>query len=91
MHSQRRTHTGTGITNTRRTQNQEPESLTHEEPKIKQFYSVAIQQQHTIISTLVWLHVSVLSRPSSGQSFPVEGTIGAHYTLWDPILFTRCA
>ena len=46
------------------------------------------QQLHTIISTLVWLHVSVFSRPSSVQYFPIEGTISAHYTLWDPILFT---
>jgi hypothetical protein len=29
-----------------------------------------------IISSLVWLHVSVFSRPSSAQCFPVEGTIG---------------
>ena len=31
----------------------------------KMVYSVETQQQHKIISTLVWLHVSVLSRPSS--------------------------
>ena len=36
--------------------------------KIKWFYSVETQQQHTIISTLVWLHVSVSSRQSSGMS-----------------------
>ena len=59
--------------------------------KIKWFYFVETQQQHTIISTLVWLRVSVSSRPSSGQHFPVEGTIGVHYTLWGPILFTGCA
>ena len=59
--------------------------------KIKWFYSVETQKQHTIISTLVWLHVPVFSRPSSGQYFAVEGTVGAHYTLWDPILFTGCA
>ena len=29
-------------------------------------------------------------RPSSSQYFPVEGTNGAQYTLWDPILFTGC-
>jgi len=50
-----------------------------------QFYSVGIQQQHTIISIPVWLHVSIFSRPSSDQHFPVDGKIGAHYTL-DPSL-----
>jgi hypothetical protein len=59
--------------------------------KIKWFYSVKTQQQHTIFTTLIWLHVSVFSRPSSGQYFPVEGTIDAHYTLWDPMLFIGCA
>ena len=34
----------------------------------------------------MWLHVSVFSRTSSGQYFPVECKIGEHYTLWDPIL-----
>jgi hypothetical protein len=29
-------------------------------------------------------------RPSSGQYFPVEVTIGAHYTLWDPKLLIGC-
>ena len=58
--------------------------------KIKWFYSVKTQQQHTIISTLVWLHVLFLSRPSSGQYFPAEGTFGVHYTVWDLILFTGC-
>ena len=38
----------------------------------------------------MWLHVAVFSGPSSGQYFPVEGTIGAHYTLWDPMLFRMC-
>jgi hypothetical protein len=33
----------------------------------------------------MWLHVSVFSRPSSGQYFPAEGTVGAHHTLWDPM------
>ena len=55
--------------------------------KIKWFYSVETEQYHTIISTLVWLHVSVFSRPSSGQYFPVKGKIRAHYTQWDPIIF----
>jgi len=39
---------------------------------------------------LMWLHVSVFSRPSSGQYFPVEGTVGAHYTLWDPMPLLCC-
>jgi len=59
--------------------------------KIKWFYSIETQQKDTITSTLVRLHVSVFSRPSSGQNFSVECTIGAHCTLWDPILFTGCA
>ena len=59
--------------------------------KTKQFYFTKTQQQHTIISTLVWLCVSVSSRPSSGQHFPVEGTIGARYILWVPILLTGYA
>jgi hypothetical protein len=58
---------------------------------IKWRYSVQTEQQHTIISTAVWLHVSVFSRTSSGQYLPVEGTIGGHYTLWDSIQFTGCA
>jgi hypothetical protein len=37
------------------------------------------------------LYVPVFSRPSSGQHFPVEGIIGAHYTVWYPILFSGCA
>jgi hypothetical protein len=57
--------------------------------QIKCFFPpVKTQPQHTIVSTLIWLNVSVFSRPSGGQYFPVEGTIGAHYTLWDPIPFT---
>ena len=52
--------------------------------KIRQFYSIATQQWQTIISTPVWLHVSVFSRQYSGQYFPVEGTFGALYTLLDP-------
>jgi len=44
-----------------------------------------------LISTLVWLQISVSSKPSSDQYFPVEGTIGVHYTFWDPIMFTGCA
>ena len=39
-----------------------------------QFYSVQIQHYHTIIGTQVWLYVSVFSRSSSGQHFPVDGT-----------------
>jgi hypothetical protein len=54
--------------------------------KIKWFYSVQTQQYHTIISTLVWLHISAFSRPSSGQYFPVKGTIRAHNTLRNPIM-----
>ena len=49
----------------------------HKLLKIKWCYSVETQQRHTIISTLVWLHVSVFSRPSSDQYFTVEGTVGA--------------
>jgi hypothetical protein len=59
--------------------------------KIKYFYSLETQQKHTNISTPLWLHVSLFSRSSSGQYIPVEGTIGAHYTLWDPIKFTGIA
>ena len=59
--------------------------------KIKRSYSVETQQKHTIIIISVWLHVSVFSRPSSGQYFPVEGTFGAPYTLWDRIMSTGCA
>jgi len=43
------------------------------------------KKKHTITSTLVWLHVSVFPRPSSGQNFSVQGTIGVHYTLWDVV------
>ena len=45
--------------------------------------TIASYHQH-----LIQLQVSVFSRQTSGQYFPVEGTFGAHYTLWDPILFT---
>jgi hypothetical protein len=55
--------------------------------KIKWFYSVETQQYHTIISILVWLRVSVLSRPSSGQHFPVEVTFGAHLHYVIPCCF----
>jgi len=48
-------------------------------------------QQRTLVSAVLWLGVSVLSRPSSGHHFPVEGTVGVHYTLWDPILCTGCS
>ena len=54
--------------------------------KIKWFYSIETQKKkHTITSTLAWLHVSVFPRPSSGQNFSVQGTIGVHYTLWDVV------
>jgi hypothetical protein len=46
--------------------------------KITWFYYVKTQQQHTILSTLVWLLVSVFSRTSSDQYFPVEGAISVH-------------
>jgi hypothetical protein len=52
--------------------------------KIKWFYSGQTQGWRTIISTLVLLHVSVFSRPSSGQHFSVVCTVDAHYTLWVP-------
>jgi hypothetical protein len=55
---------------------------------IKDFYAIETQQEHSTITTLVWLHVSVFSRPSSDQYFPVEGTIDARCILWDPILIT---
>ena len=45
---------------------------------IKWFYFVETQQKHSIINSLVRLHVSVFARPSSGQHFPVEDTIGVH-------------
>jgi hypothetical protein len=44
--------------------------------KIKWFYSVEKQQQHPIISTLLRIHGSPFSRPSSDQYFPAEVTIG---------------
>jgi hypothetical protein len=43
---------------------------------------ITYNHQHPSMATFV-----VLSRPSSDQNFPVEGTIRVHYTLWDHILF----
>jgi hypothetical protein len=40
--------------------------------KIKWRYSIETQQQHTMISSQVWLHVSAFSGPSSDQYIPVE-------------------
>jgi len=57
----------------------------------KMGHSVEKQQQRKIISAVVWLRFYVSSRPSSDQYFPVEGTNGVHYALWDSILFTGCA
>ena len=39
------------------------------------------------VGILLWHHVSVCLRPSSGQR---TYTISANYVLWDPILLTGC-
>ena len=46
---------------------------------------------YTTISILIWLHVAVFSRPSSGQLLIAKGTNGGHCTLWDRVLFTGSA
>jgi len=62
------------------------------------FYSSTITMMHDPINIrivydigiLLWQHVSVCLRPSSGKPTQVKGTIGAYYVIWDPILFAGC-